>query len=124
MMSEDSSSNKSQGKEFVSAVVSAPNGQLLCQLRDDIPGIIHPGFWTAAPGGMVEPNENHDEALRREMKEEFNIKIKGIEPLITYALKGKFAGSYFIFAAKLASPMSQVQCNEGKKVEFFFLKML
>ena len=88
-------------------------------MRDDIPGIIHPGCWTSAPGGSVEPGETHDEAVRREMKEEFNIEIKGSEPLFTYALEGEFPGNYFVFFAKLASPMSQVQCNEGQRVEFF-----
>lgn len=110
---------KPQGKQFVSVVVVAPNGHLLCQLRDNIPGIIHPGCWTSSPGGTVEADETHDEAVRREMMEEFNVEIKDIESLTTFILEGEFAGSYFIFAAKLASPISQVQCNEGQKVEFF-----
>jgi 8-oxo-dGTP diphosphatase len=103
----------------VSAVVVSPNGHLLCQLRDDIPGIIDPGCWTSSPGGLVEYGETHDEAVRREMKEEFNIEIRDIESLANFSLEGEFADSYFIFAAKLASPVSQVQCNEGQKVKFF-----
>jgi 8-oxo-dGTP diphosphatase len=119
MVSEGSFSKKHQGKQFVGAMVAAQNGHLLCQLRDDIPGIIHSGCWTSCPGGTVEPNETHIEAIRREMKEEFNIEIAEIEPLTTFTLEGEFAGSYFIFAAKLASPMNQVQCNEGQEVKFF-----
>ena len=53
------------------------------------------------------------------MKEEFNIEIKEIELLTTFTLDGEFAGSYTIFTSKLASPISQVQCNEGQKAEFF-----
>ena len=101
------------------AIVVAPNGHLLCQLRDDIPGIIHPSCWTSFPGGSVESDETHNEAIRREMKEEFGVEIKNIEPLDTFTLEGEFAGSYFIFVTQLASSMSQVQCNEGQKVEFF-----
>tara|TARA_B100000676_G_scaffold289812_1_gene322700 strand:+ start:160 stop:621 length:462 start_codon:yes stop_codon:yes gene_type:complete len=119
MLSEDSFSKKPQGKQFVSAVVVAPNGHLLCQLRDNLPGIIHPGCWTSFPGGSVEPNETPNEAIQREMKEEFNIEIKDIEFLTTFVLEGEFAGTYIIFIVKLASHISEVQCNEGQKVEFF-----
>jgi 8-oxo-dGTP diphosphatase len=106
-------------KQFVGTLVIAPNGNLLCQLRDDIPGIIHRGCWTCCPGGTVEQEETPIEAVCREMKEEFNIEIKKIELLTTYTLDGEFAGSYSIFTSKLASPISQIQCNEGQKAEFF-----
>ena len=106
-------------KQFASTIVVAPNGHLLCQLRDDIPGIIHRGCWTCCPGGSIEPGETPKEAVHREMKEEFNIEIKEIELLTTFTLDGEFAGSYTIFTSKLASPISQVQCNEGQKAEFF-----
>ena len=119
MVSGNNFSEERQGKQYVGAIVVAPNGHILCQLRDDIPDIHFPGCWIACPGGLVESGETHDEAIRREMKEEFNIKIKDIEPLTKFALEGEYAGSYFVFATKLASPASQVQCNEGQKVEFF-----
>ncbi|MEE2745321.1 MAG: NUDIX domain-containing protein [Pseudomonadota bacterium] len=119
MIPDGSFSKKPHIKQFASTIVVAPNGHLLCQLRDDIPGIIHRGCWTCCPGGSVEPGETHKEAVCREMKEEFNIKIKDIELLTTFNLNGEFAGSYSIFTSKLASPISQVQCNEGQKAEFF-----
>ena len=35
-------------------------------------------FWT--PGGKIESNENHEIALKRELKEELDVKIKSINP--------------------------------------------
>lgn len=45
------------------------NHQFLMQLRDDIPGIIYPGHWGLF-GGHIEPGENSDTAVRRELLEE------------------------------------------------------
>ena len=100
-------------KKFVSAVVVAPNGEVLCQLRDDIPGIIHPGCWTSSPGGTVEQGESTLDAVSHEMLEEFNVQIVDVEPLTSFELEGEFAGEYYIFSTKLASPLEDVCCNEG-----------
>ncbi|MBD2022760.1 NUDIX hydrolase [Leptolyngbya sp. FACHB-36] len=45
------------------------NRQFLMQLRDDIPGIVYPGHWGLF-GGHIEPGENSDIAVRRELLEE------------------------------------------------------
>src|SRR5579871_2442796 len=44
-------------------------GELLMQLRDDIPTITDPGCW-AVPGGGVDPGESYETAARREFLEE------------------------------------------------------
>ncbi len=43
--------------------------KILLQLRDNIPTIIYPGCW-AMFGGHLEPNENPDETILRELAEE------------------------------------------------------
>ncbi len=43
--------------------------KFLLQLRDDIPGIAHPGQW-AFFGGHIEPGETSDAAVKRELSEE------------------------------------------------------
>jgi 8-oxo-dGTP pyrophosphatase MutT (NUDIX family) len=108
-------------KNFVSAVVTAFNGKILCQLRDDIPEIIHPGLWTSAPGGAVKAEESVLDAISREMNEEFNILIMDVEPLVSFKMEGQFAGEYYIFSANLASPLAEVYCNEGQRAAFFSL---
>ena len=44
-------------------------GKFLLQLRDDIPGIVHPGKW-AFFGGHIEPGEIPQVAIKRELVEE------------------------------------------------------
>jgi 8-oxo-dGTP diphosphatase len=49
---------------------------LLMHLRDDKPGIAHPGCW-AGFGGAVEDGETIEQALRREVLEETSLEISG-----------------------------------------------
>lgn len=106
-------------KIFTGAIVRNSENKLLCQLRDDKPGIIFPGYWTCSPGGTVEPGEEPVQAIKREMREEFEIEIKNICQLVTFDLQEKFPGTYHIFTAQMITPTDQVKCNEGQRVDFF-----
>lgn len=46
-------------------------GQFLLQLRDNIPGIVYPGYWGFF-GGHIEPDETPAKALKRELIEEIS----------------------------------------------------
>ncbi len=105
---------------YAGAIVVAPDGRILCQLRDDKPGIQCPGYWTCSPGGHVEPGEPPHEAIVRELKEEFEIEIEQLKPLMTHHESGEYyPGVYNAFTAALKSPVERVRCNEGQKAEFF-----
>ena len=105
---------------YSGAIVCAPEGRILCQLRDDKPGILFPGYWTCSPGGHVEPGEAPEKAIVRELREEFEIEVTGLQPLKTLVREDGYApGIYHSFTATLATPLDQVKCNEGQKVDFF-----
>ena len=105
---------------FAGAVVIASDGRILCQLRDNKPDIIYPGYWSCTPGGHVEEGELPQDAIVRELFEEFEIKIAGLKQLATLVeMEGDISGTYHAFSANLASPMDQIVCNEGIKAEFF-----
>lgn len=55
-------------KEVAIAILHQ-RGRYLMQLRDDIPGIVYPGEWTFF-GGHVEPGEDIEQAIFRELYEE------------------------------------------------------
>lgn len=105
---------------FAGAVVVAPDGRVLCQLRDDKPGIICPGCWSSTPGGQVEPGETPAAAIERELYEEFEVRVNGLRSLITIVEPGgEFAGTYHAFTGRLAIPLADVKCHEGVRVAFF-----
>lgn len=53
----------------VAIAILYQNGQFLMQLRDDNPAIRFPGRWGLC-GGHLEPGEDSDRAMRRELLEE------------------------------------------------------
>ena len=67
----------------------APDGRILCQLRDDKPGIRFPGYWSASPGGHVESDEQPRDAVVRELFEEFEARVTNLVELITITEAGQ-----------------------------------
>jgi 8-oxo-dGTP diphosphatase len=105
---------------YAGAVVINSHGELLCQLRDDKPGIRFPGFWTCSPGGHVEESEAPNNAIIRELQEEFEITVKELRVLGVLVENGaETSGTYHAFSARLASPEENLKCNEGQSAKFF-----
>lgn len=101
--------------------MEAPDGRVLCQLRDNFPWIVCPGMWSCCPGGRIEPGEEPEEAVLRELREEFEIEVSGLRPLLRHVEDaGEYCGIYYAFAAKLVTPLAEVKCNEGVRAEFFW----
>ncbi len=104
---------------FAGCLVETADRRILCQLRDDKPGIAFPGYWTCTPGGHVQDGERPLVAARRELDEEFEVKVRDLRPFsVSVRDAGKAAGVYHIFTAKLLSPESRLRCHEGQKASF------
>lgn len=56
-------------RRFAGALLTDETGRYLLQIRDDKPGILHPGAFGLFGGG-IEPGETEAEAMARELEEE------------------------------------------------------
>ena len=105
---------------YAGAIVRTADERILCQLRDDTPGIIYPSTWNCCPGGQVETGETPSQAVLRELSEEFEISVANLTPLLSHTeTNGAHRGVYHAFMADLATPLCEVKCNEGVRTGFF-----
>ena len=91
---------------------------VLMQLRDDIPGIWHPGQWGFF-GGSVEPGEEVVEGALREILEEINFRPAELRPLLRHETPeyGPEAVIYS-FACDLTVGLDQLSLGEGMDWDF------
>ncbi len=103
-------------KSYRGALVipEAPDGRILLQMRDDVPGIAMPGKWGLFGGG-IDPGEGPYEAVVRELHEEIGVLRPMSEFTPKYAvLNGEpSCGLLYIFHLKLDVPSDQIKVLEG-----------
>lgn len=86
------------------------NDRYLMQLRDDIPGIAYPGVWGFF-GGHLEPGEEPEAGLRRELIEEIGYVVDRVTKFCSIRVsKDKI---HHLFACSLTVPLEKLQLNEG-----------
>lgn len=61
----------------VAALVVTSTGRYLLQLRDDVPGIWFPNYWSLF-GGLIENGETPEEAIVRELWEELSFRPRAL----------------------------------------------
>jgi ADP-ribose pyrophosphatase YjhB (NUDIX family) len=61
-----------QERRVASAILYNAQGQILLQFRDNKPGLPEPHTWTPF-GGQIEPGEDPDDGIRRELVEEIEL---------------------------------------------------
>lgn len=59
-------------RHFASALLLDQHGRYLMQIRDETPGILHPGA-LGLFGGALDPGEMAEQAVRRELAEEIGL---------------------------------------------------
>lgn len=82
----------------------------LMQLRDDLPSIIYPGHW-AFFGGHLEPGEDADTAVFRELAEEIGYTPPELS-LYKQINDGRIIRHFY--HGPLTVPPGQLQLNEGQ----------
>ncbi len=106
------------------ACILTLNRKYIVQLRDDKPGIFFPAFWSLF-GGQIETNEKPENALKREIYEELNLKINNNLKYFTslnydysfYGM-GHFYRKYYTYEIDKQT-YSKLQLNEGQSFDKF-----
>lgn len=101
-----------KGKVEVAIAIIHQDGKFLMQLRDDLPNIIFPGHWGFF-GGHIEPGEDADTGIRRELQEEINY-IPDTITLFERTEDDRVIRHFY--QAELTVPVEQLQLNEGQDI--------
>ncbi len=93
-----------------SAMLVNAAGEILVNLRDDDPRIIFPNRWSLI-GGHVEPGENPEEGLIREVEEEIGYRLTEYHPLATF-----FDGAdvRHLYLVPIDVPIDELVLGEGQ----------
>jgi 8-oxo-dGTP diphosphatase len=102
----------------VGVVLLNAQGEILMQLRDDIPTIADPGCW-AVPGGGQDSGESFEQAARREFLEETGYRLGTLELVCERDLdRGGGQLEHQVFFRATYDGRQPLDCREGQKLEF------
>ncbi|MBX2853652.1 MAG: NUDIX domain-containing protein [Rhodobacteraceae bacterium] len=87
-------------------------GRILCQRRDDKPGVLYRGTWSIFGGG-VEPGETRREAGVRELEEETGLRL-ALENLLPFRrFLSPFGKEINVFRARRRVAPEEISLREG-----------
>jgi 8-oxo-dGTP diphosphatase len=108
----------------VGVVLENERGEVLLQLRDDIPTIVDPGCW-AVPGGGQDPGESLEQAARREFLEETDYELDEVSLVFERDLdRGSGALEHQAYFLASYDGLQEIVCHEGQRLEFMSLRCL
>ncbi|QFS44612.1 NUDIX hydrolase [Nostoc sphaeroides] len=93
----------------VAIAILYQQNKFLMQLRDNIPGILYPGYW-ALFGGHIEPGETPEVAVKREILEEIGYNLPSVVEFGCYTDERVVR---HVFHAPLSVELNQLVLNEG-----------
>lgn len=96
-----------------------PQGKYLVYLRDNDPNIPFPNHWDLI-GGHIEKGELPIEALKREVMEEIEFRLKEYSFWKKYVcVKGDVTPNVkYIFQGTIDKPIEEIPLNEGQYLRF------
>jgi 8-oxo-dGTP pyrophosphatase MutT (NUDIX family) len=99
----------------VAIAILYQKNKFLMQLRDNIPGILYPGYWGLF-GGHIEPGETPDVAVKREILEEIGYILP---PFVQFGCYRDERIVRHVFHAPLLVELNQLVLNEGWDMGLF-----
>lgn len=94
----------------VTMAILHQDGKFLMQLRDDFPHIVYPGCWGFF-GGHLDPGEDADTAIKRELLEEIGYLPPALSLFEQHSDETK---RRYYYHGELTVPISELQLNEGQ----------
>jgi 8-oxo-dGTP pyrophosphatase MutT (NUDIX family) len=98
------------------ALLLNEQGQFLLHLRDDNPAIPYPGTWGLL-GGVVEPGETSEEALRRELLEEIEFVVGAVTAVGRRITPGPHLLT--LYTGAIAKRIEDLPLREGAAIRYF-----
>ena len=103
----------------VSALLVTPDGKLVVQLRDDKPGLPYPNCWSTLGGG-IEPGEEPDAAMRRELLEEIEfcppMRFWRIFELDFLAFGAPVGSQVYAYIGHIDRDLATINLHEGQRL--------
>ena len=96
--------------DAVAALIRVPQQRFLMQLRNDRPDIWYPATWGCF-GGALEPGESPLEALRRELDEELELKLRQAVPISRFEFDLRDSGLGVYFRAYYLVELTQTELD-------------
>lgn len=104
--------------EGVMAILINDDGQILLNLRDDIPTISYPGYW-AILGGGIELGEAAEDAIHRELIEEIGIDVRDLRVYGAIIDRFGYGNLLIIFNGRIDKRIEDLTLNEGQALKYF-----
>lgn len=92
-----------------------PQKQVLLFLRDDKPGLPYRNMWDV-PGGHVEPGENPEQTIVREMKEEMDLDLRDFQFLCQKEFTDRTEYTYW---KEVDYKIENINLMEGQYLKWF-----
>jgi len=107
--------------DAVAAIIVLDDGRYLMQLRDDKPGVFYPGHWGLFGGGL-EPDEDPETGLRRELSEELALDAPDLRYVTRFDFDFTAFGSgrcfRLFYEVRLpAAALDGLRLGEGERME-------
>jgi 8-oxo-dGTP diphosphatase len=100
------------------ALIIVDGNRFLLQHRDQIAGILYPGYWGCF-GGARDAGESAGQALRRELQEELGLDVEGAEYFTAVNYDFRFCGKGITlreyYVVSIAAPvLDRLKLGEGQ----------